>query len=92
MPRSPAALQMLKEFETVFLGGNAVALEYEGTDSWTWLGLYAAIAMVGGIVATNIMRTIERQSELTRQAIDDAVEELCEKLDEVTLESRRHDE
>jgi hypothetical protein len=51
-------------------------------DWWTWFGLYTAIALVGGIVATNIMRTIERQGELTRQAIDDAVERLCRKLDE----------
>jgi hypothetical protein len=32
LPRSPAALQMLKEFETVYLGGNAVALEYQGNE------------------------------------------------------------
>jgi hypothetical protein len=30
--RGPAALAMLKEFEKVYLGGNAVALEYEGNE------------------------------------------------------------
>jgi hypothetical protein len=31
LPRSPAALQMLKEFEKVHLGGNAVLFEYQST-------------------------------------------------------------
>lgn len=51
-------------------------------DAWTWIGLYAAVAIVGGGVATTLMRTIERQGELTRQAIEDAVDRLGEILDE----------
>jgi hypothetical protein len=51
-------------------------------DIWTWIALYGFIAFVGGVVATNIMETIRRQSELTRNAIDDAVDRLCRKLDE----------
>jgi hypothetical protein len=48
------------------------------------MGLYAVVAIVGGIVATNVVRAIERQGELTRDTLEEIQRELCEKLDNLS--------
>ncbi len=58
-------------------------------DGWTWIGyaaaaplvLYANVAIAGGIIAANVIRAIEEQGKLTRDAIEEMSRELGEKLD-----------
>ena len=58
-------------------------------DGWTWIGyavaaplvLYAIVAIAGGIIAANVIRAIEEQGKLTRDAIEEMSRELGEKLD-----------